>query len=300
MSHILTYGGGGDVAQMALENFPGTAMHSLSLTCTPIELLSNDGKDSVVTTASGFFWKYRGRSFLVTNWHVITGRDIFTGELKSQFGYVPKRIRFYGSSFVREGAYLTFIRSGMTLELDDETSQKIVCLGMEVFPYDICPIPISEGIVFGADVGREQFKGASSASCYINDHHSDRVITHVGDDCFILGYPLKTCTGLMPPIWKKGSIASEPLVGVNGRPLFLVDAATSSGMSGSPILRRVNAGWSSNDSGDRELSKYSFIGIYGGRVLHASSELHGAGYGWYGSLINKTIEGYYRGLFERD
>lgn len=288
MSHVLTYGGG-DASSMALENFPGTAIHPLSLTCTPVELLSNDGSDSVINHASGFFWRHLGRSFLITNWHVITGRDIFTGEVVSSKGYLPKKIRLYGCSFSRKGEILTFIRNGMTLEFDEDASDKLVAR-REALPYDICAILIPDGVVFGSDPSRHQFTGAAAASCYVNEHHSDRVVTHAGDDCFILGYPLKSYAGLMPPIWKRGSIASEPLLGIDGRPIFFVDAATSAGMSGSPIFRRVSVGWVSDERGDRESVKYGFIGIYGGRVMAAASELHGAGYGWYGSLVNKIIE----------
>ena len=40
------------------------------------------------------------------------------------------------------------------------------------------------------------------------------------------------------PIWKKGSIASEPLFGAvaSGAPVILVDALTKEGMSGAPVL----------------------------------------------------------------
>lgn len=306
MTHVLKYGGGGpDVSGMALENFSGTAFNSLSFCCTPIELLSNDGKDSVISTATGFFWRHSGVSFLISNWHVLCGRNVFTGEPCSPSGYIPRRVKFYGCSFRQKGPYLEFLRTGIIIELQDELVEKISSLGMSDLQFDVCALPIPDGSVFGAEEGRDGFKGAPSASCFLNENNSGRVITHVADDCFILGYPFRNYDGLMPPVWKRGSIASEPMIGVDGRPLFLVDAATSSGMSGAPILRRVNIGWSSSEAGDREMEKYSFIGVYGGRLLHGGSELHGAGYGWYATLVNKAIEGYFPNLvaaneFQRD
>lgn len=38
------------------------------------------------------------------------------------------------------------------------------------------------------------------------------------------------------PVWKRGSIASEPLFNINLGPAILVDAVTRRGMSGSPVL----------------------------------------------------------------
>jgi hypothetical protein len=38
------------------------------------------------------------------------------------------------------------------------------------------------------------------------------------------------------PIWKTGSVASEPEVNFGGKPLFLVDVSAFPGMSGSPVF----------------------------------------------------------------
>lgn len=54
----------------------------------------------------------------------------------------------------------------------------------------------------------------------------------------IIGFPLGlSSTGW--PIWKTGHIASDPLVDVDGRRGFLIDATTREGMSGSPVILRI-------------------------------------------------------------
>jgi hypothetical protein len=54
----------------------------------------------------------------------------------------------------------------------------------------------------------------------------------------IVGFPLgETASGAFP-IWKTGHIASDPDVDYRSDPVFLVDATTRSGMSGSPVYRR--------------------------------------------------------------
>ena len=79
---ILKYGGGDTgSASNGNANFAGGFFNGLSFCCTPIELLANDGTDGVTGTATGFFWLKDGQAYLVTNWHVVTGRNAFTGAL---------------------------------------------------------------------------------------------------------------------------------------------------------------------------------------------------------------------------
>lgn len=300
MTDVLTYGDGGTEASlMAAENFPGTGFHPLSFACTPIELLSNDGARTVVSHATGFFWRHRGKAFLVTNWHVLTGRNIFTGKTTSSTGYIPAEIRFFGFTFSKVGPHLQFTRPDVVYQLEEGVAEKLNDMAVTSVPYDICALPIPVELIFDRQEATSKHAEAGGASCYVNDHLEQGVISHVGDDCFILGYPLRSYGGLMPPIWKRGGIASEPLLGVSNRPIFFVDAATSDGMSGAPILRRVSTGWETQGNTIRETYRYGLIGIYGGRVKVANAELHGAGYGWYGSLISKVIEAYWPDLFDR-
>src|SRR3546814_20879295 len=62
----------------SLANFPEAAVNPFSFCCTPIELLSNDGTDTIISTASGFFFLINGHACLVTSWHVESGRHFLT------------------------------------------------------------------------------------------------------------------------------------------------------------------------------------------------------------------------------
>ncbi len=79
--------------------------------------------------------------------------------------------------------------------------------------------------------------GANTVSGFVNQNVGQRIVTRAGDDCFILGYPLQNYEGLKFPIWKRGSIATDTNLGLGDHPAFLVDAATTPAMSGSPIIR---------------------------------------------------------------
>jgi hypothetical protein len=88
----------------------------------------------------------------------------------------------------------------------------------------------------------------------------------IGMDVFILGYPF----GYSPPgfpVWKRGSIASEPHLVHLADQYLLVDTASRPGMSGAPVIRRswgthslASVGTSPNSTPQRK-----FVGVYSGR-----------------------------------
>lgn len=295
---VLKYGGSGSgtvSVSPGHDNFAGASFNGLSLSCTPIELLANDGSDKVVATATGFFWRRSGQSYLVTNWHVVSGRNSFTGQL-TPTGYVPERLRFFGMSVSTSAGVVSFRRQRWTLDWADDMIELLSTPPQsDGQTIDIWGVPIPDGVVFGRDPARTGFDGAAEATCYLNDHVGARIVTNAGDDCFILGYPLQNYDGLMPPIWKRGSIASETPLGLDGRPVFLVDAATTAGMSGSPIIRKVTTMTADNkDIGAlQEFSAYELIGVYAGRLESKQLAAVNLGYGWYRTMIDRALDHYH-------
>lgn len=295
MNGVLRYGGSASSPVMPVgANFVGAGMNMLSLGCTPIELLSNDGNDVVIGTATGFFWKRNAQPFLVTNWHVVSGRNSFTEELNPK-GFIPRKLRFYGFSVATSSGVVTFKRVRWELRWDENMvellSKPPQYAGQSI---DIWGTPIPPEAVFGKEPTRTGFKGAEEATCFLSDHDGQRIVTNVGDDCFVLGYPLKNYDGLMPPIWKRGSIASETVIGVDGRPIFLVDAATTEGMSGSPIIRKAITITADNkDIGAiQEFSTYELVGVYAGRLESSDLAVVGLGYGWHRTMIDVALDQY--------
>ncbi len=82
----------------------------------------------------------------------------------------------------------------------------------------------------------------------------------IGMDVFVLGYPF----GFSPPglpIWKRGSVASEPDIVHLADGFLLIDTASRPGMSGAPVIRRswgahtlAGGGTSSNSTPRASLS----------------------------------------------
>ncbi len=66
----------------------------------------------------------------------------------------------------------------------------------------------------------------------INNIDFQEFKVEVSDDVFILGFPYTIKGGGYFPIWKKGSVATEPDIDLDSLPKFYVDTASKKGMSG--------------------------------------------------------------------
>lgn len=104
----------------------------------------------------------------------------------------------------------------------------------------------------------------------------------------IIGFPLGFSGPGRLPIWKTGHIASDPDLDYNKEPLFLIDATTRGGMSGSPVVLRLSGGYKTR-SGNSVMSSSRkatlFLGIYSGK-LPGDSEI---GRVWRPYLIEEII-----------
>ena len=293
----LNYGeASNDSLELARQNFPESPIMVLSYCTTPIELLSNDGKDTIVGTATGFFWVKDGHPYLVTNYHVISGRNPLTGNIMSKELYVPRKIAYYGTSIRQEAGDVIFSRKRWVLAFSDEIDMDAVLAQAPIVngnPVDVWAFPLAPNTILLKDPARSGFHQSELLSCAINQNTSTITGIKAGDDCFALGYPIQNYAGLMPPIWKRGSIASDTAIGVDGKPAFLVDAATTKSMSGSPIICKSTD--IITDIANRRIghkTNYGIIGIYGGRLQRKDLEDTQIGYGWYKTVIDPVIDFY--------
>lgn len=118
----------------------------------------------------------------------------------------------------------------------------------------------------------------------------DELAIRISMDCYVLGYPF----GAPPPgfpVWKRGSIASEPELAGPGNQYFLIDSASRPGMSGAPVILRS---WGTHMLEDGAVSTVTgavtrFIGVYSGR-LHTRDALEAQiGIVWPTRLIREII-----------
>lgn len=243
-----------------------------SLTTVPIEMLFNE---TSLGNATGFIWQRAGRFYLVTNWHVVTCRRFPTKESLHKHGGRPNKLRVLFN--VRTGQFgkqqhdIT-LRDGLNEPCWLVHPSRNVDIAVVPLPYD------------GSD--------PIFALNPINATRDPDLFVGIGMDVFVLGYPFG---GGPPgfPVWKRGSIASEPDLARQGTDYLLVDTASRPGMSGAPVIIRS---WSHHfyDNGtfstdDQAASK--FIGVYSGRLATRENDEAQIGMVWPASFIDEIIAG---------
>jgi hypothetical protein len=195
-----------------------TKIDAFSLVTVPIEVRAN-GK--TMGNATGFIWKRGAQHYLITNWHVVSGRNAQTGEQEAPVQ--PEELRVLFNLRIQD-----FGKQQYDIAIRDEDGRPrwfthpVRQRGSDVVAI---PLPMS-----GDDPIINMYP--------INVLRSEAdLAVRVGMDVFILGYPF----GSPPPgypVWKRGSIASEPDLTRIGTGYMLVDTASRPGMSGAPVIRR--------------------------------------------------------------
>lgn len=236
-----------------------------------IEQLSNDGTDTVIAHGTGFMWRHAGRVFVVTARHVVSGRDPFDDSPMSSLGFIPQRLRIYPSIENPTGSG-QWTRVAATLDVGPDTGRPwLQDPEFDALRTDIAAIELPMGVAALVT------PPTRNVMC-LNDDASvlgGEIMSWVGSECAIVGYPQSRVGGAMTPIWRRGTFASEPLLPVDDKPMFLLDAATSPGFSGSPVFRRhmgpvpiQEADGSITIRADAVITT-NFIGVYAGRLRHS-------------------------------
>jgi hypothetical protein len=211
---------------------------------------------TVLGSATAFIIRFNNNDYLVTNWHVVTGRDPDTGQCLDKNASVPNEILV---NFHARGKLGTWKKVVIKLFDSDGKSRWVEHpLGKEV---DVVAIRIdaSEDVdLHCLDLGLGDVDIVPMPAMPIS----------------LIGYPLGLTAGDSWPIWKTGHIASDPDIDFQlGRPAFLIDATTKSGMSGAPVVLRLDR-YQKKD-GDHVIAggiTTKFMGVYAGRI-HDDSDV---------------------------
>ena len=224
----------GEVGQVSVSE------HSL-----PVTRLEPFWHDVPLPKATGFFYKFGQTHALVTNWHVLTGKHAVTEKLTDGDGRFPTRLKCHWT----EKDQTRGAARALELELPILNDGKPTWWQHRGFRnQEGRSQQVDIGVIYLNDwmPNYEEQKSriaAFDAAVLVqtdeqgNALHGEYAYAKVGAEVFILGFPLGLALQGVLPIWKRGSIASEPLVAVDGKlPIFFVDAATRHGMSGSPVI----------------------------------------------------------------
>ena len=249
----------------------------------PFQIQMCDGT-GVIGTGTGFFLELAGEWFLITNWHIFSGRHAFSKEPLGEDARFPEYIN------VKFAAYLSgtssFTTAAHRVEIYDGGEPRWFehpRLGSDC---DVIALPLNR------PQGCPEYMHNAA-----NLISSTRVPVEPGITVFIIGFPRAISIGIGLPLWKSGYIASEPYYDVtiggqisnlgglqSGRniPAFFIDSLTREGMSGSPVFASYTGTWDTSDPyrplnfndpnffnrADVALggTATEFIGCYSGRV----------------------------------
>ncbi len=211
--------------------------------------------------ATGFFCIYKSQIFLVTNWHVATGRNFQTKESLHFSGAIPAYFKlsfWYAHNRSNETVSPQFAiidKFALYNECDEPIYREHPIFSNKI---DVVAIPF--GITISGTENNEII-------CIdIEKELEKKDSLEVMQPLFIVGYPLEsTLTPNKFPIYKYGTIATEPYI-YKDSPLFYVDGKTKKGMSGSQVVYKQEL---KVDIQPNEITKtegrIDFIGIYSGR-----------------------------------
>jgi len=216
----------------------------LSLITTPVLLLKGD---NVVSQGTGFYYvAVQGSQqilFLVTNYHVFSGSAPTEGKAP-----IGDNVIFYlhkdpdNPGLTKQIRFPIFNKIGKPIWLSSK----------EVLEADVAVIPIVSSLVADAKVF-----GIS------DDWTGGNVKLRPTSTITLIGYPYgfydkKNCL----PVWKTGSMASEPEMDFEGKPLLLVDVSAFPGMSGSPTFAIAHGAYEMLEGAMTVGHVNKFLGIF--------------------------------------
>jgi hypothetical protein len=254
---------------------------------TKIDVYRND---IALSTATGFIMRYGQSYVLVTNWHVLSGFNPANGKCLSDTGAIPNRIEFhvsvsrrYVTAEKKLAEMLPFKPLAIDLWIDeqpvwlddrsDDLQNDYAAIHLERYLPELKEKGCSLRAILGGRVTPKKDAVFTKGGPFRADDFCS-IYPPVGTEVFVLGYPRGIATNGLFPIWKRGSIGSEPqgsitLAGREYENAFYIDALTKSGMSGSPVVSLCKPGdrlYSEEGvTCEVKLEETYVVGVYAGR-----------------------------------
>ena len=222
------------------------------------------GSDITMSTGTGFLYEYENEIFIITNGHNVTRTNPQLTQRIINSAAFPIKIKSKVRAAYSENQNLYRLTDYFTVDLyedEDFKTPKWYVHPENEYLIDVIAIPLAKKDEIPAHI--KYFP--------INKFNFDRQFEPlVSDDVFILGYPFDISDALELPIWKRGTIATEPFFDIDKLPKFYVDTASRSGMSGAPVIMRRNGlhGIGGDKLTGSEIfgAIQNFVGIYSGRI----------------------------------
>lgn len=222
------------------------------------------GSETTISTGTGFLYEYLNELYIITNGHNVTRTNPELTRRIIDSAAFPVKIKTKARTTHIENPNLYGLTDYFTVDLYEDEDYKIPKWYVhpeKSYLIDVIAIPLEKKVNIPEHI--KLFP--------INSFKFDSDFPPmVSDDVFILGYPFDITSALELPIWKRGTIATEPTLDIDKLPKFYVDTASRSGMSGSPVLMKRNGihGFEEGKLTGKEFFGVvqNFVGIYSGRI----------------------------------
>jgi hypothetical protein len=240
--------------------------------------LTARGQTLATATGVTVWLPERAQVYLVSNWHVFSGRNADTGALMNDVGAEPDTVEVEHHSFKLVGRWVRVRYSlrdegGRQLWMDHPSGARDNG-GMLV---DVAALPVS--------LPRRAFMRPFPIETADSEAHPT-----VGAPVNVIGFPRGVGVAGNWPIWITAHIATDPDFDFDRRPVLLIDARTREGMSGSPVVIRTKELRTKNPPGRRLMADWpaeKFLGIYAGRIANDLD----IGYVWRPHVLREVLEG---------
>ena len=237
----------------------------LSYSSLKLDLYSKDGIR--LKPASGFMVEVGSKYYLITNWHVLSGRNISAHESQEQIvePYILKTsLHIYGGEGKTSQPLFMGNRKRITVQLYDDNGAPRWLEGRAKAQHqqmvDVVALPVELNQFLSLSSGRITDMHLSTYVSYQTDSPSNywakvsttpisAIDTDVEygppDTVYVIGYPLSWAPDgrdkSSAAFWRTASIASE--IHEKGRTypnVFFIDPSAPEGMTGSPVVGMKN------------------------------------------------------------
>jgi hypothetical protein len=217
-------------------------------------LLQIFSKGQLLGSGTGFVVKKNDKAYLVTNWHVVSARRPDTGAAIDPQGRFPDELRILHNVKGHLGNWIY-----KPERLVDDNNQALWIEHSSGRAVDIVFVPLSN---------------LADVELYPVDLEMRNVSISLfpTSPISIVGFPFGHTQTAGLPIWKTGTLASDPDIDYDGSPQILVDCTGRPGMSGSPVYARRTGGYL-DEQGNMLMMTGNvdrFIGIYAGSIDQSS------------------------------
>jgi len=217
----------------------------LTVVSTSLELYAGS---NALGSGTGFIVQREAAPFLITNWHVLSGRNPRTNQPLSSTGAVPDNIAVWYHIKGKLGTWgrrfeQLINQDGSHRWLEHPEGRKI----------DVAALPV----MVDDEIQLYQLDLALS---------NVDLLLSPSEPVSIIGFPFGLTSGGKFPIWKTGHIASDIDIDYDGLPAFIIDATTKPGMSGSPVAARRIGMYRTSKGIQMGGEASRFLGIYSGRI----------------------------------